>query len=108
LDLYRAPLVLSCIPAFRNKAGGSGDRPRVPRSVRQIRREHLALVCRDQSVIGGSLLGKHGHLPLDQGHTAIGAACATGILEDSLLDNFRTKANGRASKRFGIKLVFFM
>jgi hypothetical protein len=34
------------------------------------------------------LPGKHRHLPLNQGLTAIGAARVAGILEYSLLDNF--------------------
>src|SRR5882757_3212671 len=81
LHLYRAPLVLRGVPAFRNQAGGSRDRPRVPGSIGQVRREYLTLVCGDENVIGGSLLGEHGHLTLDQGHAAIGATRTAAILE---------------------------
>jgi hypothetical protein len=66
------------------------------------------LIRCNKDIIDGRLLGEHGHLTLDQGGTAIGAARPAGILEYSLLDNLRAKAHSRPSQRFGIKLVFFM
>ena len=108
LHLDCAPLILRCVPALRNKAGGSGDRSRIPGPVGQIGGEYFTFVCCDEHVIGGCLLGEYRHLPLDQGHAAVGAARATGILEHPFLDDLRTEARGGAAQRCGIKPVLFM
>ena len=56
LHLDRAPLVVRRVPAGRHQAGRARDRPRIPGAVGQIGGEHLALVGRDQHVIGRRLL----------------------------------------------------
>ena len=92
LHLDRAPLVLRGVPARRHQAGRAGDRPRIPGAVGQIGREHLALVRRDENVVGRRLLREHRHLALDQRHAAVGAAGAAGVLEHALLHDLGAEA----------------
>ena len=105
LHLDRAPLVLRGVPTGRHQARGARDRPRIPGAIGQVGREHLALVGGDQDVIGRRLLGEHRHLALDQGHAAVGAARAAGVLEGALLHDLGAKARGGAAQRVGVELV---
>ena len=58
--------------------------------------------------MGRCLLGKHGHLALDQRYTAVGAARAAGIFKYAFPDDFCAKARRRAPQRVGVKLVGLM
>ncbi len=61
-------------PAHWHQARRSGHRPRIPRAIRQISREYLILVGRDQHVIGRSALRENRHLLLRLDQARVGFA----------------------------------
>ena len=108
LHLNRAPLILRRVPTGRYQSGRACDRSRVPGAIGQIGREHFAFIRRDENVIGRRSLREHRHLTLDQGHAAVGAARAAGILKRSLLNDLGAKARSGAAQRIRIELVLIM
>ena len=71
LQLNRSPLVVRAVPACRNEARGSCDRPRIPSPVRQIGRKDLALVRGYENIVGRRALRENGQLALNLDDAAI-------------------------------------
>src|SRR5258708_21021442 len=99
---------MGAMAAWGNEAGGSCDRPRIPRPVRQIGRKNLALVRGYENIVGRRALRENGQLALDLDDAAIRPSGAAGILEHLVLDNSRAEPLSLASYRIAVELVLGM
>ena len=108
LQLHGAPLIERCVPCGRHQSGRTGDRTRIPRSVRQVAGKDLAFVRRDQHIVVGGALRHRRHLLLNLGNAAVGPPRAAGVLEYPLLDDLGAEPCRGMAQRFGEQSVTFV